>query len=161
MVVLTINRGVILASCLVWSFNVYATDDLMTVSAAACEKMSADESLSSVRIRAADIAAFRAVESLPAVASFRDKTDSETFNTKVYNLADNYLQNYQMTATQNDSGEECVEIKAGLSLAQVKAAFTAPVLASEAQPLNLEENNINLPPKPNIIINNDFAYQEK
>ena len=161
MVVLTINRGVILASCLVWSFNVYATDDLMTVSAAACEKMSADESLSSVRIRAADIAAFRAVESLPAVASFRDKTDSETFNTKVYNLADNYLQNYQMTATQNDSGEECVEIKAGLSLAQVKAAFTAPVLASEAQPLNLEENNINLPPKPNIIINNDIAYQEK
>lgn len=157
---MTINRCLILAGCLAISFNAYATDDLMTVSSAACEKISPDESLSSARIRAADVAAFRAVESLPAVASFRDKNDAGSFNTKVYNLTDNHLQNYQMSASQNEAGDVCVEVKAGLSLAQVKKAFAAPIINSMAEPLNSEENNIGLPPKPNITINDDIAYQE-
>ena len=142
------------------AFNAYAVDDTTGVSYSVCEKIAADESLSSARNRAADKAAFHALEILPAIAAFRDKVAAGAFNTKIYELADNYLQNYRLIANRNQNGDICVTVNADVSLAKIKSAFAAPVTSSEAQPLTADENNINLPPKPDITINHSIAYQE-
>lgn len=154
-------RGIVFAFCLSMPFAAQATDDLMPATASACEKISSSESLSSARLRAADKAAFQAIAELSAVSSFRSRVEPQVFNTKIYELADNYLTDYSLDTLSHSDNEICVEVKAGISLAQVQKSFATETTQEIAvQPLNSDESSINLPPKPDIIINRDIAYQD-
>ena len=135
--------------------------NLLPLSSQACEKISPSESLSSARIRAADAASFRAVDSLPQVEAYRRRLEAQDFNTKVYNLADNYLQDFQLSTLSQTSDKICVTISAQLNSARIGEVFAqANQRPTIPDSLNDDEFNIELPPKPSITINSDIAYQE-
>ena len=147
----------------------------ISIFASVCEKLINNESRSSARIRASDKASFKAVEEIPELSHYRDKMDAHRFNLNVYRLVDNYLEDMKINTVEQNSENVCVEISAYLSAGAIDEVFTSvgvdeveieavPEIAEEVslEVEDLEENvKIDIPPKPEIVINKKISYQEE
>ena len=137
----------------------------ISVYATVCEKISQGESKSSARLRASDKASFKAVEEIPELREFRQYLDPHQFNIKVYKIVDNHLEDMNINVVKQTAEEVCVDVSAYLLPTTIKDVFE-DVLLQENTPANLdveeenvEENvSITIPPKPQININEQIAY---
>lgn len=148
----------------VWA-QVENNSEEINVFANVCEKMSNGESKSSARLRASDKASFKAVEEIPELREFRQYLDPHNFNIKIYKLVDNYLEDMNINVISQNSQEVCVEVSAYLLPSSISEVFGDVSVndSSESQldveKENVEENvNITIPPKPEININEQIAY---
>lgn len=134
----------------------------ISVFASSCEPMINGESRSSARIRAVDKTSFKAVETIPELSTYKDSLTTHDFNLGVYRLIDNYLEDMKITSS-NDETAVCVEISAYLPASAVAEVFSE--LSSQEEALTVEEKNlssevnITIPPKPEIVINQEIAYE--
>ncbi len=149
-------------------------DSEISVFAETCEKIINDESKASARVRASDKASFLAVENIPELSEYKQRLDSHNFNLKIYKLVDNYLEDIKITVTQQTSDKVCVEVSAYLPTSSISEIFTDEFTtnnitnetynAEEEFVLDIEniekEITISIPPKPEIVINKNIAYQE-
>lgn len=141
------------------------TSDEISVFATVCEHLSQGESKSSARLRASDKASFKAVEEIPELREFRQYLDPHQFNLKIYKLIDNHLEDLNINVVGQNAKEVCVEISAYLLPSSIKEVFEDVSLEEnvdtnlELEEENIEENvNITIPPKPQININEQIAY---
>ena len=134
----------------------------ISVFASSCEPMINGESRSSARIRAVDKTSFKAVETIPELSAYKDSLTTHDFNLGVYRLIDNYLEDMKITSS-NDETSVCVEISAYLPATAVAEVFSG--LSPQEEALTIEEENlssevnITIPPKPEIVINQEIAYE--
>lgn len=128
-----------------------------------CEKISADESKSSARLRASDKAAFKGVEEISDLKRYKEKLDTHKFNLKVYKLIDNYLEDMNINVISQDEEYVCVEVSAYIVPSSIYEVFS-DVDYQKEEALNIEQENIEedvnitVPPKPEIKINEQIAY---
>ncbi len=126
--------------------------DEIAVFADVCENLINDESKASARLRATDKASFKAVENITELREYKDKLPSPDFNMRVYKLVDNYLEDLKILITSQDDRQVCVEVSGYLPISAVDEVFGL-VSVDEVQVLKL-------PPKPDITINEQIAYEE-
>ncbi len=124
----------------------------IAVFADVCENLINDESKASARLRATDKASFKAVENITELREYKDSLPSPDFNMRVYKLVDNYLEDLKIVITSQDDKKVCVEVSGYLPTSAVDEVFGL-VSADEVQVLKL-------PPKPDITINEQIAYDE-
>ncbi len=144
------------------------SSDEINIFANVCEKISSGESKSSARLRASDKASFKAVEEIPELKRFREYLDPHQFNLKIYKLIDNYLEDMSIDVISQSSQEVCVEVSAYLLASSVNEVFQDIIAKDdekdeilEVENENIEENvNIIIPPKPEININEQIAYDD-
>lgn len=138
-----------------------ASNNEITIYDSVCEKISANESKSSARVRATDKAVFNALQNLSLIQDYRDKTSIQDFNNKIYRLADNYLNSLNInTISQNDE-ELCIEISGFLPVKYIDEVFGGKPNTTINSEISDDNLTINLPPKPKITINSDIAYSEE
>lgn len=134
-----------------------------------CEKIINGESKSSARMRATDKASFKAVENIAELASYRNTLSSHQFNLNVYRLVDNYLEDISITVLSQTDEAVCLDVSANLPQSSIAEVFAPDSIDSVEQSnaslsLDIEENafaeelQITIPPKPQITINDDIAY---
>lgn len=137
----------------------------VSVFASSCEQLINGESRSSARIRAVDKASFKAVEEIPELSDYRSQLSTHEFNLKVYRLVDNYLEDLKVDSSTRDDGAVCVNISAYIPLSAIKDVFIED--ATKETSLELETTeipsdiSITIPPKPDIVINKEIAYQSQ
>ncbi len=145
----------------------------ISIFATTCEKIINGESKSSARVRASDKASFKAVEEIPELSRYRSILDTHNFNLKVYRLVDNYIDDVKINVINQDDKQVCVEVSAYLQPSSIKEVFSEedkiidpiPELQDEVF-LDIEEDaiddkiGITIPPKPDITINKQIAYEE-
>ena len=136
------------------------SSDEIDVFASVCERMINGESKASARVRAADKASFKAVEEIPELNNYRQKMDTHNFNLKVYRLVDNYLEDVRLTTVSQDQQQVCIEVNAYLSQASIAEVFNEPE-SLEVEAEVADDVNITVPPKPEIVINQEIAYEDE
>ena len=136
------------------------SSDEIDVFASVCERMINGESKASARVRAADKASFKAVEEIPELNDYRQKMDTHNFNLKVYRLVDNYLEDVRLTTVSQDQQQVCIEVNAYLSQASIAEVFNEPE-SLEVEAEVADDVNITVPPKPEIVINQEIAYEDE
>lgn len=136
------------------------SSDEIDVFASVCERMINGESKASARVRAADKASFKAVEEIPELNDYRQKMDTHNFNLKVYRLVDNYLEDVRLTTVSQDQQQVCIEVNAYLSQASIAEVFNEPE-SLEVETEVADDVNITVPPKPEIVINQEIAYEDE
>lgn len=135
------------------------------VFAKVCENLSPSESRASARLRATDKASFKAVEEIPELREFRQYLDPHQFNLHIYKLVDNYFEDMAINVLSQDNEKVCVEVSGYIRTSSINEVFsditdiqdgdTTLVVETE----NVEENvNIVIPPKPEINISKEIAY---
>ena len=135
------------------------------VFAKVCENLSSSESRASARLRATDKASFKAVEEIPELREFRQYLDPHQFNLHIYKLIDNYFEDMAINVLSQDNEKVCVEVSGYIRTSSINEVFsditdiqdsdTTLVVETE----NVEENvNIIIPPKPEINISKEIAY---
>ena len=135
------------------------------VFAKVCENLSPSESRASARLRATDKASFKAVEEIPELREFRQYLDPHQFNLHIYKLIDNYFEDMAINVLSQDNEKVCVEVNGYIRTSSINEVFsditdiqdgdTTLVVETE----NVEENvNIVIPPKPEINISKEIAY---
>ncbi|MBE6467539.1 MAG: hypothetical protein E7004_02990 [Alphaproteobacteria bacterium] len=135
------------------------------VFAKVCENLSSSESRASARLRATDKASFKAVEEIPELREFRQYLDPHQFNLHIYKLIDNYFEDMAINVLSQDNEKVCVEVSGYIRTSSINEVFsditdiqdgnTTLVVETE----NVEENvNIVIPPKPEINISKEIAY---
>ena len=135
------------------------------VFAKVCENLSPTESRASARLRATDKASFKAVEEIPELREFRQYLDPHQFNLHIYKLIDNYFEDMAINVLSQDNEKVCVEVSGYIRTSSINEVFsditdiqdndTTLVVETE----NVEENvNIVIPPKPEINISKEIAY---
>ena len=139
----------------------------IAVYAEVCEKINPQESKAAARTRATDKASFKAVEDIPDLEKYRSQLDVHNFNLKIYRLIDNYLEDIKTSVTQQTEAFVCVEVNAFLPEESIVEVFEeAEVVPQEAEDkvltldveAPLDEGAITIPPKPEIVINQEIAY---
>lgn len=160
---------ILLFSSLLFSFSAQAQvgDNAQEISvfASSCEQLINGESRSSARIRAVDKASFKAVEEIPELSDYRSNLTTHEFNLKVYRLVDNYLEDIKIDSSTREDGAVCVNISAYIPSTAITEIFAKDVKSQQA--LELEDTDITddisitIPPKPNIVINQEIAYQDE
>ena len=142
----------------------------ISVFAEICEKIINNESKASARIRATDKASFQAVENIPELSQYRSQLDTHKFNLNIYKLVDNYLEDLKMVVTNQDDNRVCVEITAYLPSTSINEVFNSNEISNKTN--EVQENDefvlevegvetegaISIPPKPEIVINKEIAY---
>lgn len=142
------------------------SENEISVFASGCETLINNESKASARVRATDKASFKAVEEIPELSRFRSRMKTHDFNIKIYQLVDNYLEDLKITATSPNDDQVCIELSAYLPASAVREVFAEENNAPAAEDMTLEvENiddnvNITVPPKPDITINRQIAYEK-
>lgn len=139
------------------------SNDEITVYNSTCEEISSGESTSSARARATDKAIFNALHKLSVLDDYRERTDLQDFNNKIYLLADHYLNSLNINTTSQTDDELCIEISGFITMDSIAKVFNQvnKVVAPKNHELVLEDElDINLPPKPQININKEIAYNE-
>ena len=137
----------------------------IAVFAKVCENLSPSESRASARLRATDKASFKAVEEIPELREFRQYLDPHQFNLHIYKLIDNYFEDMAINVLSQDNEKVCVEVSGYIRTSSINEVFsditdiqdndTTLVVETE----NVEENvNIVIPPKPEINISKEIAY---
>ena len=137
----------------------------ISVFATVCERLSQGESKSSARLRASDKASFKAIEEIPELSEFRQHLDPHQFNLKIYKLVDNYLEDLNINVVKQSGNEVCVDVSAYILPSSIKEVFDDSLLKEptptnlEVEDENIEDNvSITIPPKPQIAINEQIAY---
>ncbi len=125
-----------------------------------CEKIAEDSSKSAARMKAADKAAFVALRNLDELKKYQDNMDKSQFENKILRLIDE-LDDLSITTLKQTAEELCVEVNALLSESAINQTFANVVLASTTEDNKPDDFEMELPPKPNITINEDIAYAEK
>ena len=150
-----------------WAQAVSDAEDIAVYSEV-CEKINPEESKASARVRATDKASFKAVDDIPDLDRYRSQMDMHNFNLKVYQLIDNYLEDIKTSVTQQTDKLVCVEVNAFLpEEALIEVFETQDLPQGENQVVSLEvedtiENvDITIPPKPEIVINSEIAYDDE
>jgi hypothetical protein len=143
------------------------------VYAAVCERLINDESKASARARASDKAAFKAIEEVPQIASYRERFTPHQFNLAIYRLVDNYLDNINLHTVSQDAQNVCVEINAELTSSAINEVFASLMTPQQPAAVTPQDDNVGLdvevdvpqeelslaiPPKPEIVINKQIAY---
>ena len=142
--------------------EIATADDTIVINDSSCQKISVDESVSSARVRASDAAAYKAVEALPIIAEYRRQFDPQTFSAGIYKLVDNHLLQLNVNTIKQNPEEICVEITAELPISAIKESFfnqSTPDSSASDTPSADSSFTIDLPPKPNIVVNQDIAYE--
>lgn len=113
-------------------------ENIISLVGSGCEPVRADESRSSVRLRAADKASFNAVEKISELSEYRDSLSSHDFNVLVYNIIDNYIEDQTVRTVSQDEGRICVEMTGWLNseniLRVLNDNFQKYVAANEPSP---------------------------
>ncbi len=143
-------------------------DGIRAIYATACEPLRYGESNSAARMRAADKAAFDALENMNELSDYHSKYDAHDYRVLVYTLVDNYLEDMAVRTLQHDDKQVCVEVTAYLSQKSIEAAAQKMAAEREAQypdSLTIEKSALTepsptgLPPKPEIKISQDIAVE--
>lgn len=143
-------------------------DGIRTIYATACEPLRYGESNSAARMRAADKAAFDALENMNELSDYHSKYDAHDYKVLVYTLVDNYLEDMAVRTLQHNDKQVCVEVTAYLSPQNIEAAAQKMATEREAQyPDSLtiekaaltEPSPTGMPPKPEIKISQDIAVE--
>ncbi len=138
-------------------------NDEITVYNSTCEEISSGESTSAARARAIDKAIFNALHKLSILDDYREQVDLQDFNNKIYLLADHYLNSLNINTISQTDKELCIEISGFITMDSIGKVFNRPnkVVTPQNHELVMEDElNINLPPKPQISINKEIAYNE-
>lgn len=113
-------------------------ENIISLVGSGCEPVRADESRSSVRLRAADKASFNAVEKISELSEYRDSLSSHDFNVLVYNIIDNYIEDQTVRTVSQNEGRICVEMTGWLNseniLRVLNDNFQKYVAANEPAP---------------------------
>lgn len=119
-------------------------NEVAAVYGKACEKIRSGEPKSSTRVRVIDKATFVAAEGTSMLDDFRKKADPHDFNTLIYDLIDNSIEDLSVRTLRQDEEEICVEVTGylikkdiaeGLSVLEEKEAQAAEEqLAQETSP---------------------------
>lgn len=147
--------------------------DIISVYARACEPIKQGEARSSVRVRATDKAAFKSLENISALADIKQKLLASDFNTLVYTLIDNYLEDMAVRTVEHNDENLCVEVtgylsKQNIAEARAKQKAAKQELMAQEKPyyLELESNEKDLPPvvtgmppKPQPKIHEEIAFE--
>ena len=141
----------------------------IAVYAEVCEKVNPQESKAAARTRATDKASFKAVEDIPDLDRYRSQLDVHNFNLKIYRLIDNYLEDIRTSVTQQTKAFVCVEVNAFLPEEALVEVFEqleeTPQEEEQVMTLDVEtpidEVGISIPPKPEIVINQEIAYDDE
>lgn len=143
----------------------FAQDDYDEISiyGSVCEKIDPSESKSSARTRATDKATFKALQDLPILDNYRQSVSPQDLSTKIYQLADNYLTGVTINTTSQDDKEICVEVNAFLLSDGIEKIFKQDkIIKNTEEKMSVDDDfSISLPPKPQITINQDIAYDEE
>ena len=160
--------GLVLGVLLLATPLAFASDEKedIVVSGTACEKLSLQESKAAVRTRAAEVAAFNGVQAIAQLQHYKINMPIQDFNSKIYQLTDDYLSSLSINTVNQNDNEICVEINAFLAADDIKKVFASEKSNQENSSenetqLNDDEVMIGLPPKPNITINQDIAYTDE
>ncbi len=78
--------------------------------AKACEKISKEETISSIRLRATDKATFQAVQALDEIKNLDKEFSSHDKNVIIYDIVDNYVEDLGVQTTKQDNNRICVEV---------------------------------------------------
>ena len=151
---------ILTAPCVYAQENYNVSNSSFTVVGRYCEEFVEGMSKSAARMEAADKAAFVALRDLDELKKYQNNMDKSQFENKILRLVDN-LDNLSITTLKQTSEELCVEVNALLSEATIKETFANIVLASTTEENKPDDFEVELPPKPNITINEDIAYVEK
>ena len=137
----------------------------INVFAKVCEQLSVSESRASARLRASDKASFKAIEEIPDLREYRQYLDPHQFNLHVYKLVDNHFEDMSINVLSQDAEKVCVEVSGYILPSAVAEVFSDIDLSQEdsatldIESENVEENvNIVIPPKPQISISKEIAY---
>lgn len=88
----------------------FAAVSVVKIVGNACEKFSSNLSKSSVRVRVADKASYKAVSQISYLSEIKAKVLDHDFNVMVYNLVDNYVQDLAIKTVSQNAEELCVEV---------------------------------------------------
>lgn len=142
--------------------SAFADNESIAIEGSSCQKISPDESIASARVRASDAAAFEAIEKLPVIKNYRNQYDAQSFATKIYKLVDNHLDQLNTSTLKQTDDEVCIKISANLSVSSIRKSFFTKSETEIAKKTTEDSDfTIDLPPKPNIVVNEDIAYQSE
>ena len=137
--------------------------DGVEIDASACESMSVNETKSTLRAKAVDRALFEALQNLPQLEKYRNNFDVQTFDNKIYELVDLALESMNIKVNSSQDDKVCVNVRASLANSDINKVFddVAGNLSNVVEDFSQENDlGIALPPKPNITIHEDIAYNE-
>ncbi|MBE6451227.1 MAG: hypothetical protein E7016_04615 [Alphaproteobacteria bacterium] len=100
--------------CICICANTVACANALQIFADACERVSANESKSSARLRATDKAVFTAVKNLEVLSSDMQNLSEHDFNVLVYRLVDEYVEDLTVKSINGEDNKICVEIKGNI-----------------------------------------------
>lgn len=85
-----------------------AEDDSVFFQAEICEKISASETVKQAMVRASDKAIIKAISTMSVLSLPKEKFSNYDFNILVYDLADNYANNVEITTTKQNYDSICI-----------------------------------------------------
>lgn len=136
--------------------------DGVEIDASACESISVNETKSTLRSKAIDRALFEALRNLPQLEKYRNNFDVQTFDDKIYELAEVALESMNIKVNSSQDDKVCVNVRASLVNSDINKVFddVAENLPNVEEDFSQENDlGIGLPPKPNITIHEDIAYK--
>ena len=105
-------------------FCVSAQENAVNISGTACEIFNSSQPISSVRVRVTDKASFNAVSQIAPLAELRSSLLDHDFNTLIYDLVDNHIQNMNVKTTSQDANELCVQVTGSILTEDIITAIT-------------------------------------
>ncbi len=137
--------------CLIFAHCALAADESTCVLYAnACEKISKEETISSIRLRAADKATFLAVQNLDEIKNLASNINEHDKNVIIYDIVDNYVEDLSIQTTKQDNDNICVEVSGFVSKDNIAFA-----LENFSQPQNILDKNEGAEPQT------DFTQPEQ
>jgi len=91
------------------------------IRANACEKVVAEESLSSARNRAVDKAVFLGLKNAPQLEQDKQRLNDHDLSVMIYRLVDDYVQDLTSKVTKSDKEKVCVEISGYINPQNIQA----------------------------------------
>lgn len=86
------------------------SEEVFSLSGAACERIKPQETISSIRLRATDKATFNAVQNLEDIKNLQNSLDSHDLNVLIYDVVDNFVEDLAVQTTQQNNQKICVQI---------------------------------------------------
>lgn len=115
---------VVFCLCFVFAYPCFASDESTCVLYAnACEKISSQETISSIRLRAADKATFLAVQNLDEIKNLASNINEHDKNVIIYDIVDNYVEDLSIQTTKQDNKNICVEVSGFVSQNNIAIAL--------------------------------------
>lgn len=122
-------------------FCVCAQENAVNISGAACEIFDSSQPISSVRVRVTDKASFNAVSQIAPLAELRSSLLDHDFNTLIYDLVDNHIQNMNVKTTSQDANELCVQVTGSILTEDIITAITGNSPSGAKKQYDFEKAN--------------------